>query len=599
MERIGQAQPQARALASSSTMLMALGVVAALGGCGLPAHMELVKGVEPANEDTDVRFRTTYYFRVFDVCDKQGIGEAATQQASLFPPERPSGQLRVLKDSIYRFRMTGKASSLFSKVNFESGTLASYQIDPFGANVAFDQTNGQFYFKSQADVQADARQDASFRNIERYRKLKEEFAKDSPMQDAIDALIREELGGLNAAASQTAGSGTTVAKTLLVRQVRDAYAAALVAAGDALLATADAEAAVNPGDPDIQSSRAQGTIYRSETAKGLNPTADATQNSVDALLKSALTDPTNAASLDKVVASATAAVKKARDAAEAAQTKAQHAQDDAKASIQAAAAKAKADEADRAVAEKQALVTLAQADDQQAQEQAKAAPDDAGLKAKAARTATTLAGAMAARDVAKQANTVAQADTAKAGAADPLAQSKAKAAAENLAAAQAALTRAQAGLASLQQRRQELLTLQGVQVSGRGARGSAAQGPAATVAGGEGGECPSGSTKQRGFQILGPEGLRTFNQDDRLIMAMYSDGKPLISVMNDLSGRVLNQKSSTADDLLPLVTERVSIGAAKDALVAQKPARPEDAPAALQKVIDAFAAEQARQQVPQ
>ena len=63
--------------------------------------------------------------------------------------------------------------------------------------------------------------------------------------------------------------------------------------------------------------------------------------------------------------------------------------------------------------------------------------------------------------------------------------------------------------------------------------------------------------RRRGFQILGPEGWRTFNQDDRLLMAMSSDASPIIGVLEDLSSRVLNARSRNEALLLPLAQERL------------------------------------------
>ena len=64
---------------------------------------------------------------------------------------------------------------------------------------------------------------------------------------------------------------------------------------------------------------------------------------------------------------------------------------------------------------------------------------------------------------------------------------------------------------------------------------------------------------RRGFQILGPEGWRTFNPDERLIMAMSSSGEPLISVMKEVATRMLEKEVSPSERLLPLVEERLTV----------------------------------------
>jgi hypothetical protein len=91
--------------------------------------------------------------------------------------------------------------------------------------------------------------------------------------------------------------------------------------------------------------------------------------------------------------------------------------------------------------------------------------------------------------------------------------------------------------------------------------------------------CPSGTLARRGFQILGPEGWRTFDQDERLIMAMSSSAKPLVNTLQELSRNVLNAQQNPAEALLPLVLERLRIVEAlqKAGRYAQQPeASPDD-----------------------
>lgn len=67
---------------------------------------------------------------------------------------------------------------------------------------------------------------------------------------------------------------------------------------------------------------------------------------------------------------------------------------------------------------------------------------------------------------------------------------------------------------------------------------------------------------RRGFQILGPEGWRTFNQDERLLLAMSTSARPLIGTMQEISGRVLNSQPIEAEMLLPLVREDLRLSRA-------------------------------------
>jgi len=149
-----------RFLPRVSGRLLALSYVSVLlAGCiGVPAHMRIENTSHPKYEDEDVRFRTTHYFRVFDYC---------ADNAAIKAPQ---------VDTLYRFRMTGKANSLTTQVHFESGTLTASQIDPFGANVVYDERNKQYYFKSQSEAQQEGQRERKFEDLTRllqvYRNLK-------------------------------------------------------------------------------------------------------------------------------------------------------------------------------------------------------------------------------------------------------------------------------------------------------------------------------------------------------------------------------------------------------------------------------------------
>ena len=99
----------------------------------MPEMYTVRQGLDPENRDESVRFRTTYYFRVYDFCQD---------------PTQPGKENKILTDSLYRYRMTGKTNALFSKVHFESGVLSKNQIDPFGSHVKFDEATNQFHYVS-------------------------------------------------------------------------------------------------------------------------------------------------------------------------------------------------------------------------------------------------------------------------------------------------------------------------------------------------------------------------------------------------------------------------------------------------------------------
>lgn len=102
-------------------------VAGLVAGCTVPPGMSVRTGNDPKHADDSVLFRTTYYFRVVDYCNFDGTRGLRLDEKSYNRP------LRV--DSLYRYTMTGKASGLFSKVFFESGTLKEHEISPFGKTV--------------------------------------------------------------------------------------------------------------------------------------------------------------------------------------------------------------------------------------------------------------------------------------------------------------------------------------------------------------------------------------------------------------------------------------------------------------------------------
>jgi hypothetical protein len=470
------------------------GLASGVIGCGMPNTFHITKGQEPQYADDDyVRFRTTYYFRVFDVCDEANNPRRHEDTKNIFPDS--NGQpLRLLKDSIYRFRMTGKASSLFSIVHFEAGTLKSYQIDPFGATVAFDETNRRFYFKSQQDTEADAKQDASFKNIRRYTDLLQTF-RGTEIESEIADLIRDELRGLGAVRR-------TLTPGILTRQVRDTYARAMVAAATAF------EAAAKTGATKPQELTETPQQLR-DRATSLKDTEGTTYTAITNLLTAAR-DGTAAGAATTIVGLST--------------------------------------ERDRV---DQYLVA-------------------ARAKVGSLRTAASNARQAANND---------SSDMAKRAAAEEAERSHQQVASA-LASAESARRTIDGAIAQISALQEFYLTA---------GTNSQVRTPSADVNSGDATDlCPPGSTKHRGFQVMGPEGIRTFNQDERLIMAMSSDGKPLISTLQDLSNRVLGPQVNQAEQRLPLADERLRISEARRILDREKPDKAEDAAKLLDDVAAKF-----------
>jgi hypothetical protein len=138
-------------------------VFAVLGmtACTVPRDMHITYGIDPKLVDDDVRFRTTYDCRTFEYCWDADV--SLTQ----FPPSETDKQLaaeagvpyrRIIPktDSLYRYRMTGQASALFSRIRFESGVLKASTIDPFGTQVTYSRDADGFFVRSNSEVKADA-----------------------------------------------------------------------------------------------------------------------------------------------------------------------------------------------------------------------------------------------------------------------------------------------------------------------------------------------------------------------------------------------------------------------------------------------------------
>ncbi|MGE0642654.1 MAG: hypothetical protein AB7P24_03190 [Nitrospira sp.] len=156
---------------SQSVLALAL-----LAGCSwlgdVSSNMRVDTGLEPQNIDSNVRFRTTYYFRVLTGCsiDTMDIKKDGAGDGSPFV-KRVRGEFVPLHDSLYRFRMTGQAAALFNRVHFESGVLRKEQIDPFGSSVRYNEQTHAFAPISADDVRVDNARHAAMQEVEQFRKL--------------------------------------------------------------------------------------------------------------------------------------------------------------------------------------------------------------------------------------------------------------------------------------------------------------------------------------------------------------------------------------------------------------------------------------------
>lgn len=314
--------------------------------------MQVETGTYPQHVDKDVRFRTTYYFRVFDYCWNKYSGQQATIPQT---------------DTLYRYRMTGKAHSLLSQVKFESGVLDAADIDPFGTDVVYDSNITGFRVRTAEEARQESREAEDARGAE-----KTDAAREAARAGAWARYIM-----LRAEYDKVAKTATPEVKT------------GLQSAMDAALKDFNAVS-----DPEIEKKIEQARQATNEQIKKL-------EGQIDELRK------------------------------------------------QIAARTEQPELADQ-------LLKLQ-------------------------------------RDMEAQVNKL----------------------------------------------RQDLDKL-----SASGAATDAL--------------CPEDKpTRRRGFQVMGPEGWRTFDQDKRLLMAMSSSAKPLIETLNEYSGRILNSRVNPAEALLPLVRENL------------------------------------------
>ena len=178
----------------------------AILGCAIgdvPASLRVDTGNEPAYRDDDVRFRTTYYFRVVDSCRlNDGVGPDSYDPERAPFKVRKAGKLKIVNDTLYRFRMTGKGSALFNQIHFESGVLRAEQIDPFGTAVVLDEASNVFKVKPASSFREEDRRNDLRREVDQllalYRDM-QSMPKEEPelfdvaMKNTLKAAIQAKI----------------------------------------------------------------------------------------------------------------------------------------------------------------------------------------------------------------------------------------------------------------------------------------------------------------------------------------------------------------------------------------------------------------------
>ena len=80
--------------------------------------------------------------------------------------------------------------------------------------------------------------------------------------------------------------------------------------------------------------------------------------------------------------------------------------------------------------------------------------------------------------------------------------------------------------------------------------------------------CPDGRPIKHSYFLYGPEGVRELDPDERLLMAMSSDSKPLISLLQELSGRQRKALTTSSTGAEVLIKEQSWIVESQDKLKA-------------------------------
>ncbi len=221
--------PRHRLLLSTPSTVYLL-LLVACGGCStlgdVTPALRVDQGEHPAYQDEQVRFRTTYYFRIVDACKvEEGRSQSGPSgdYATTFGPfnVRQNGKLKIVSDSLYRFRMTGKASALFANIRFESGVLRAEQIDPFGSQVTFDQTTNAFRVVPASASREEARRAEIINEVKRLVALRgmftPEYGDATEVKSEISRQITNQiklLGDENDSGMGAAGNGNGGAKEI-------------------------------------------------------------------------------------------------------------------------------------------------------------------------------------------------------------------------------------------------------------------------------------------------------------------------------------------------------------------------------------------------
>jgi len=445
-----------RGFGSRVVLAVTLIGLTALAACTQLPSVTVREGADPIHEDKDVAFRTTYYFRVFDYCVIRKKKHVVDNSSILVP----------VTDSMYRFRMTGKSNTITNDIRFEAGTLMSWEIDPFGATIDFDEETGRFHFVSQQEAEAEIARNRALDDFDRLQALYAQSEKKNG--DDPDLLLPDGL--------------RSKLETAMARRLDDFMGTSLRPPQSLGFSATTASANEEGDDLTVNFAVRISGAFELEITVGL--TYSAKDRDKDPTLSNAgrvyvsPTDGRGQSTTAKVLLGTTKS-----DAAEGKR----------KTPLQVVL---------RGGHESTTQLTVTLTEPRPAPEARKIAAD-----IELGETVPTLVDIQFAPGIDRPADI----------------------------------------------------------------------------------QCPEDAPVRRGFQIMGPEGWRTFNQDERLIMAMSSNAAPLISTLKDLAGRVLNAQARPEAVNLVLAKGRLRVTQAQQALddaLTTSNATPESIATAAAKALD-------------
>ncbi|MGE0470928.1 MAG: hypothetical protein AB7L09_14930 [Nitrospira sp.] len=458
-------------------------------------------GIDPKYQDQDVRFRTTYYFRVFDICDVLDEDNRLLEykQPDTIFNKRTKGIYKLQNDSLYRFRMTGKASALFHDIAFESGTLRAEQIDPFGASIDYDETSRKFHLASPSQNRELHKRTSIYKEVKNLYSLLED-TKDDSAKTKIQQLILEQLDNLatKGSVSQLSSAAilVTTAKDLAIRVVEELKL--LLDDPSPLKGIADElNKVVNSNSVD-------------DLNKSIKPLIDVLQR-LSTVIQTSLKQQVTSG--DSGTAPLTSAVQKRKQAAADAYMAAADAQ-------------------------------MAAADMQKAATDTPSLPTDQGQGRDETATKGTPSVDLQEAKERKQEK-----------------EKELLRSSEELNRIREKLSKLNNNLAKVEEARKTLIKASEEKLREKAdssnQNGVTKYNPA----------CPNGTPSRRGFQVLGPEGFRSFDPDERLVMALSIDSKPLISMLQELTDqRFGGDADKSADYEMGVRTERWRVDSSKKAL---------------------------------